>query len=325
MFALWLVLIGLVCDAVGGTVLTLSISRSEVYNSTYANIYVNSTAALVTLLGNGTVRHLCSWCPPAENMTTELTFLRNQTAYIDKLRDLYNATLTKRNTVLSYTLFLQHNVVKYNIEHSVAWCYVRYASWYDEPHKENCSSPLQFNVTGAHFDRLLEDGMEIYARWTKVMHTIIHKQRIENVNVSFYRYNENKTLCLVECEVPVDMKVELYGPNLNMVSTGFRVSPNGGLQTGAYNDTYPDVTCRVTSPTGWIGIIRNVTNEAEIRHLEPVKRTKRKSPTNLRECLDYNIYVSWICTISGLLMSSYTLYSKRRLLNILWYPPNDLS
>ncbi|AFX83456.1 a155 [Rat cytomegalovirus ALL-03] len=314
MFVLHLLIVCIICNVTGGTVLTLTAWRREAYNRSYYEIYLNSTTRLVSMRANGTVFYSCPWCPSPKNMTSEINFLMKQVSYVDNLTLSSNATVTKDDVGVLYTFFFLGTKITYHVEHIIGPCYTTFIKSTNSSTSENCSS-LEFDVRGIGMEGLLKDIINVRKRWTHVMETIVYYQRIENVNASFY-INNGLTYCLFSSKVPVHTSVKLYGPNLRPVTIGTMGNSDEGMFITVYNASYPNVACEIKSPTGWTGIIRFPIDSEENRVIEPVIHKRKR--LELQQCCVYdNDFVNNCSMVLIILGAAATLYLKRNLLSLL--------
>lgn len=220
-------------------------------------IYLPHTMSLVQIGDPGTVLRSCPWCPREDGLRPEIEFVLAQRPLLESLRN----GSRELSAHITYEFALDGRSCSHTVKHTNDDCEPTYESSGDGADEGGGCDPRLERVGDAgvqNFSRLCSSLSE---KWTSVYRKLQDAHQVENVYALFWEGSNNNssnyTACVLRSPAPFINNITLSGPGLIDVPGPTDEADNGTVSE-VHNQTHPNVSCHVRSPTGWSVLITRI-------------------------------------------------------------------
>lgn len=213
-------------------------------------IHLGPTVDVTSLFLNGTVYENCNLCPNGTTLVPEREFTMGQTDHITRVQRLF----TNESLGMTYCFYITPINVSWTVAHVIGNCTTFYESVFD---KVDCDCLGNGTLCmGSHYEIILNKSRDIRNRWMPPLQTWREWHTPDTVRAQLSLEgrsypNQSKSLCVVYSRAPFENHVVLSGPGLRPKLAWTAIDTRYGYGSVIYNASYPNVSCHITSPTGW--------------------------------------------------------------------------
>lgn len=224
--------------------------------SLVGRFYLPGTMELVQIGESGGILRSCSWCPRGSELQTEIDFILEQRSHLQTLRN----ESEKQSAHVTYEFSLEEHSCPYKVNHTTDECQIVYESSGKRVDRMGNCNLTDEEVKGAGIEKFLNVCSDLSKKWSSVYQKMQRAHSIDNVYALFWEDSSrdgNYTICTLRSPAPFVNIIELWGPGLKNVS-GTTDEAEADTVTEVYNQTHPNTSCRIESPTGWSSVITRI-------------------------------------------------------------------
>lgn len=213
-------------------------------------IHLGETVDVTSLFLNGTVYDNCNLCPNATSLVPEREFVMRQSDHIANVQRLF----ANESLGMTYCFYITPINASWTVSHVIGNCTTFYESVSDEIDCDCLGNGTL--CTGNYSEIILNKSYDIWNRWMPPLRTWREWHAPDAVRAQLTILgesypNQSRSFCVVYSRAPFENHMVLSGPGLLPKLAWTADDARYGYASVIYNASYPNVTCHITSPTGW--------------------------------------------------------------------------